>query len=163
MASTTSLTVDLSLTWQGVLPVLLRLLTDGNSVGVAYARTELERMAKCADLATDAVNELTPNVRAAPPNVERLGQLLWRASELQRNTATAADVTPKAETPIGQLASQAGKRLPVQVCCSGAGYYVGTHDEQGLPFSRESAEYWPTAEAAESALADGTWSQRTNA
>ncbi len=42
----------------------------------------------------------------------------------------------------GALAAQSGKRLPVQVCQSRAGFHVGTLDEEGLPYSRESAEYW---------------------
>jgi len=63
----------------------------------------------------------------------------------------------------GQLAREAGLRLPLQVLQSAAGYYLGTADEEG-PVSRESVEYWPTEAQAQTALAgiEGTdWTQRT--
>ena len=41
---------------------------------------------------------------------------------------------------IGRLSAAAGQALPLQVCFSRAGYYLGTHDENG-PVSRESVEY----------------------
>jgi hypothetical protein len=61
--------------------------------------------------------------------------------------------------PIGRLGAALGKALPLQVCFSRAGYYVGTLDEQG-PVSRESVEYWPTQTAADEALSSGCWTQR---
>lgn len=61
---------------------------------------------------------------------------------------------------IGKLAALTGKRLPVQVCKSAAGFYIGTADEEGLPFSRESSEYWRERIAAERAMSDGKWTQR---
>lgn len=63
---------------------------------------------------------------------------------------------------IGRLAVQAGKRFPLQVCQSRAGYYVGTLDEEGLPYSRESTEYWRDRVAAERAIETGTWTQKTS-
>lgn len=65
-------------------------------------------------------------------------------------------------TPIvpGRLALAAGQVFPLEVCCSRAGFYLGTHDLVGAPFSRESVEYWPTAAAAEQAFAAGAWTQR---
>jgi hypothetical protein len=61
---------------------------------------------------------------------------------------------------IGYLALiYAGTRLPLQVCRSAAGYYLGTVDDEG-PVSRESVEYFPTPEAARQALASGRWQQR---
>ena len=65
-------------------------------------------------------------------------------------------------TRWGALAQQAGKRQPVQVCQSRAGFYVGTLDEEGLPYSRESAEYWRDKIKAEQALDGGKWTQRTS-
>ncbi|EBS1325819.1 hypothetical protein CRQ31_23500 [Salmonella enterica subsp. enterica serovar Worthington] len=60
----------------------------------------------------------------------------------------------------GVLAAKfAGLSLPLQVLRSGAGFYIGTANETG-PVSRESVEYFTTAELAERALAQGTWSQR---
>lgn len=63
-------------------------------------------------------------------------------------------------TVVGCLALVAGQVFPLEVCRSRAGYYLGTRDLDGLPFSRESVEYWPTAAAAEAARAAGTWTQR---
>jgi hypothetical protein len=61
---------------------------------------------------------------------------------------------------IGYLAlTYAGQRLPLQVCRSAAGYYVGTFDDEG-PVSRESAEYFPSHQAASLALASDRWQQR---
>jgi hypothetical protein len=60
----------------------------------------------------------------------------------------------------GRLAETFGKRqLPVDVCVSEAGFYLGTRDENGEPFSRES-DYWATREEAERALVTGNWMQR---
>ena len=65
------------------------------------------------------------------------------------------------EPPVaGELARAAGKVFPLQVCKSRAGYFIGTHDEDGLPYSRESAEYWPNSEQAQAPLVHGRWTQR---
>ena len=66
------------------------------------------------------------------------------------------------KTPCGKLAFDImGIRLPLQVLQSAAGFYLGTFNEQG-PSSRESAEYWPSRDEAEQALANGpsAWTQR---
>lgn len=61
---------------------------------------------------------------------------------------------------IGYLAlTYVGKRLPLQVRHSAAGYFIGTTDENG-PVSRESVEYFRSYEAAEQALSTGHWQQR---
>lgn len=60
---------------------------------------------------------------------------------------------------FGQLASEGGYHLPNQVLQSAAGFYIGTADNEG-PVSRESEEYFPTQEAAETALKNGNWIQR---
>lgn len=63
----------------------------------------------------------------------------------------------------GLLAAKfAGLSLPLQVLRSGAGYYIGTQNEEG-PVSRESVEYYATHSQAERALEQGTWSQREQA
>jgi len=65
------------------------------------------------------------------------------------------------QTPVtGELARAAGRAFPLQVCKSRAGYYIGTHDADGLPYSRESAEYWREPGQAEAALNHGRWTQR---
>ena len=73
------------------------------------------------------------------------------------NAAAAPSNTPP--PPCGWLAAQVGEHLPLMVCHSCAGYYLGTlHD--GLPFSRESVEYWPTLALAAQALESQCWTQR---
>jgi hypothetical protein len=60
----------------------------------------------------------------------------------------------------GYLAKQVfNLDLPVQVCHSAAGFYIGTMHPDDGPFSRESNEYFPTKQLAEEALASGNWSQ----
>ena len=59
----------------------------------------------------------------------------------------------------GLLAHAAtGKKLPIDVMQTRAGFYLGTYGEDG-PCSRESAEYWPTREKAQAALETGDWTQ----
>ena len=67
---------------------------------------------------------------------------------------------PAIQIQYGLLALSIGKRLPLQVCRSAAGFYVGTLDADGLPVSRESAEYWRRPELAAEALRKGHWTQR---
>jgi hypothetical protein len=64
---------------------------------------------------------------------------------------------------FGHLAQTfAAYELPLEILESAAGYYIGTcHLEQG-PFSRESEEYFPSAQAARNALENGVWTQRLN-
>lgn len=64
--------------------------------------------------------------------------------------------------PCGSLAYEyMGQRLPLQVMQSARGFYLGTANESG-PVSRESEEYWLSAEEAEGALKAGrcAWTQR---
>lgn len=61
---------------------------------------------------------------------------------------------------IGSLAMTcSGKRLPLIVMNSFAGWYLGT-SEDGMPYTRESVQYWPTQFAANEALATGNWTQK---
>ena len=66
---------------------------------------------------------------------------------------------------IGHLAkSILGETLPLQVCRSANGHYLGTLDEEmGCPNTRESNEYFASYEEAAEALATGEWSQRLSA
>ncbi|MDX2265897.1 MAG: hypothetical protein NW215_13130 [Hyphomicrobiales bacterium] len=79
----------------------------------------------------------------------------------------SADTDPK-QTPVqtGELARTfGGMTLPLEVLQSPAGYYLGTRDEDGMPYSRESIEYWRTREQAEAALVDPSrslWTQKPN-
>ena len=54
--------------------------------------------------------------------------------------------------------SDCGVTVRLQVCQSGAGYYIGTMCDCG-PYSRESG-YYPTCKAARNALENGTVSWR---
>lgn len=61
---------------------------------------------------------------------------------------------------FGKIAREfGGKRYPLRVLQSAAGYYLGTVDDEG-PYSRESVEYWPDQSQAEGALETGDWTQR---
>ena len=54
-----------------------------------------------------------------------------------------------------------GHILPLQVCRSAAGFYIGTlSSDHSFPMSRESVEYYRTFEEADSALLKGTWTQK---
>ena len=57
-----------------------------------------------------------------------------------------------------KLALEFGLRLPVQILQSNAGWYLGSANEEG-PVSRESLEYWPRRELAQTALTEGHWTQ----
>lgn len=70
-------------------------------------------------------------------------------------------MTETTQQQFGKLAAECGQRLPLQVCQSRAGFYVGTLDAEGLPYSRESAEYWPRRQQADQALTTGRFTQRT--
>jgi hypothetical protein len=72
--------------------------------------------------------------------------------------------TPDPEiNAIGQLAQQELQlRLPLQVCHSHKGYYIGTLFG-GLPCSRESVEYYSDHHSAHKALETKTWTQRLSA
>lgn len=63
---------------------------------------------------------------------------------------------------IGQLAAECGLSLPLQVLSSAAGHYIGTAAD-GIPYSRESVEYFASAELASAALEAGAWTQRQQA
>lgn len=80
------------------------------------------------------------------------------ASRSPAITARAA----RAES-IGFLAlASVGRRLPLQVLRSAAGYYIGTFDDHDGPCSRESVEYFPSRDAAAKALTTGAWTQRSH-
>jgi hypothetical protein len=70
-------------------------------------------------------------------------------------------MTDDVEKQYGWAAAEfAGRRLPLQVCESAEGFYLGTREENGEPFTRESKEYWPTRQEANYALTSGDWTQR---
>lgn len=60
----------------------------------------------------------------------------------------------------GALALECGYTLKLKVLHSHAGFYIGTLDEDGSPFSRESNEYFHTLKEAEIAFATDSWTQK---
>lgn len=60
----------------------------------------------------------------------------------------------------GELAEACGKKLALKVMRSNAGFYIGTSDEEGYPFSRESVEYFKKEGEAVNALATDSWTQK---
>lgn len=60
---------------------------------------------------------------------------------------------------FGQIALRYGEALPIDVLDGDTGFYIGTRKD-GLPFSRESDEYFATRAQAQQALATGAWTQR---
>lgn len=47
-------TINIEPTWEGILPLLIAIVRDGNHEGYLEAKGELERMAKAADLWNEA-------------------------------------------------------------------------------------------------------------
>lgn len=73
-------------------------------------------------------------------------------------------VIPTSDCPdqgveYGRLAIANGKKLPLDVYRSNAGFYIGTFTADG-PFTRESNEYFRKEEQARLALASGQWTQK---
>ena len=61
----------------------------------------------------------------------------------------------------GKLAKEyCGLSLDIIVMSSPAGYYIGTGNEEYGPVSRESLEYFSTEKECETALRNGSWTQR---
>lgn len=171
------LTVDLIFTWQNTLPTLLALIEDGVKEGRRFAKHELTRMAAAADHSREALAHLAVLVKAGQCQDPDVLMLLSRARALLQAEAVYVSAAPSAaecagititgdlvpgtaKHGFGFLAKQcSGKELALDVCYSARGFYIGTRDE-GLPFSRESVEYWARREQAEAALTQGTWTQR---
>ncbi|HAT1683762.1 TPA: hypothetical protein I8Y21_004518 [Klebsiella oxytoca] len=71
--------------------------------------------------------------------------------------------TASSSQQSGKLALEAGFDLPLQPLRSQRGWYIGTFsDDDNVfgPVSRESVEYFSSAESAAQALQSGTWTQR---
>lgn len=65
------------------------------------------------------------------------------------------------KVPYGLIAEEfGGRKLPLRVLQSAAGFYIGTWDDEDGPFSRESAEYYSNKEDASAALNSNTFTQR---
>lgn len=170
-------TIDLGLrSWDEAVRLLLAAHLHGTPDGQRLAEAHLVRMAQVADLAQNAVSLLDrlPEAVMAPLG-ERWTQL--RATLLQNAVMLSPSSAPEAAPAslstegvksdggepaaprLGLLAQRAGKDLPLEICYSAAGFYLGTYDDQG-PYTRESQEYWPKREQAQRALEAGLWTQR---
>lgn len=150
--------------WVEAMPLLLALLESGTHEGKRQAREQLRQMARVADLGALAVERL-----------DQLGDSVFVEAQLAaagvcRTAATndprqselnlCAAQTAGTARPVAQIASAAlGHPVPLEVCYSAAGFYLGTY-VQAEPYSRESVEYWRKREEAEAALASGRWTQR---
>ena len=158
------LLVELKFTWQNTVATLLALIEDGDSEGKRFAKHEFSRMAIAADFGSDALLRLSALLAEGKLSDDQAAHLVDRARSAtasDRMARTAATSQAAAATkPLGYLAQQCGCDLELTVCRSARGFYIGTRDVDGSPFSRESMEYWLTREAAEAALASGTWNQK---
>ncbi|CAD5366590.1 hypothetical protein RA210_U10401 [Rubrivivax sp. A210] len=157
------------LTWTQLLPALIAALEDGNSEGKAVARPQLARMAAAADLAITAIGSALDAADREIESDETAQQVIAKASArpaAEPSPQDASDGVAQAEVkapgkPIGHLAMRfCGKSLPLTVCKSQRGFYLGTWDDNEGPCSRESAEYWLKEAEAATALATGRWTQR---
>lgn len=53
-------TIDITPTWEAILPALIAVIRDGKPEGQALAIQELHRMAQAADLYNQNAKEITP-------------------------------------------------------------------------------------------------------
>jgi hypothetical protein len=165
--------------WSAHANAFLAVLAHGTPAGKALCKREILRMAQIADLGVTALNTLVAINDSEPERLtgleadmrKQIGVLIAQGVALSNAPqapqsyieAQADDVAiaPAASVAIGLLAKKhCGVELPLDVCRSNAGFYIGTFGDDG-PCSRESVQYWPTREAAQQALATGTWTQRT--
>ena len=156
--------IELKFTWANTLRTLLALLEDGDSEGKRFARNEFSRMAVAADLGADSLTRLNSLLSDGTLEDAESLQLIDRARMATHADAARRDSIEPADAlkprQIGLLAQQSGGVFEVCVCYSARGFYIGTRDEDGLPYSRESVEYWPQRETAEACLANGRWTQK---
>lgn len=113
-----------------------------------------------------------PTFEAAQRDADKIGvglilkvkanDILSPAGVLMRYRKQGDEWQPEFSQPcpvFGKLAQSTGQQLPLTICQSQAGFYLGTCNDQG-PYTRESTEYWRTRAAAAKALEAGHWTQR---
>lgn len=82
---------------------------------------------------------------------------------LHQRPAASQGAAAAARPAHGALATTCGRSdLELQVLQSAAGFYIGTYCRHDGPFTRESAEYFPTRLSADAALSSGHWTRRTH-
>ena len=92
-------------------------------------------------------------------------ELLRRVRTVVRNRLTRTMPDPANQLSksehYGQLAYEFSQAcVPLAVCRSPDGFYIGTFADDQTPLTRESIEYFPSQGLAENALSSGTWTQR---
>jgi hypothetical protein len=151
-------------TWAELLPVLLSVMSNGTPTARVLVEIQLLRMAGVADLC-DQLLAVLQN-KGAGDSSEATTAVLSNARELaaKRRDECKFGINSFVLPPTKQCGQQAktllGRELELQVCESGAGFYIGTLNDQGLPCTRESEQYFRTRKAALTALDSGNWTQR---
>jgi hypothetical protein len=182
-----SMTIDIApRKWVDVLTLFEALTVSGDAQGKRIAHEQLTIMAQTADMAAPAIQRLSelgedaflyatvvPLYRETRKRVtaqqaghahESAGADSGAGALGGRGVqgASAAPMAAPVAAPVAVLASAAaGCTVLLEVCYSAAGFYLGTYRD-GEPHTRESAEYWRRRDAAQSAMATGTWTQREN-
>lgn len=64
------------------------------------------------------------------------------------------------ELDVVEKCPDCGSKLPIRVCLSGAGYYIGQFCDHCGPYSRLSYDYYPTHEVAQKHLNADDWKRR---
>jgi hypothetical protein len=64
------------------------------------------------------------------------------------------------ELDIYEKCPDCGIKLPIKVCMSGAGYYIGQYCGSCGPINRLSLNYFPTAESAQRELDSNEYFKR---
>lgn len=82
-------TITITPTWEGLLPALLAVLTDGEAQGQVAVREELTRMARAADVANDAARakltaETTLRTVLEAMGPQAMSALIRKAEESER-------------------------------------------------------------------------------
>jgi hypothetical protein len=189
-APTLDVTVDLNFTWEGALPALLAVITDGTSEGQSLARPQLQLMAAAADIGHEALSSLAMLAASGAITSSDMLGLLSKARQTaaknrqpsapSEDAATArdlalldadevkgdaddADADADADDEVrvfGMLAKRYCNKDLPLEICYSARGFYIGTCEDGLPCSRESQEYWVRREQATKALESGDWTQK---
>jgi hypothetical protein len=64
------------------------------------------------------------------------------------------------ELDIAKFCPDCKRPMPIKVCMSGAGYYIGQYCNRCGPYNRLSYNYYQTQEEAQKLLETGKWKPR---
>jgi len=64
------------------------------------------------------------------------------------------------ELDIAKVCPDCGRDMPVKVCVSAAGYYIGQYCTMCGPYNRLSYDYYRTSDEAQELLNTGKWKPR---